>query len=236
MTRQRDTDQLILPHISRASEHSLPFSDLRADADTRLLRLWLDSELEGDETSWRSIDIARGGLSIIRKFKTAEYANTQRNENLLKQMSRSAFTLYQPGKLADADGNLVAISLSRNSSLMLGRALQSPFDALHGSALSPNHVGLYVDDDDILGIEAYDLDNMPQMEVIAADSNTAVHTGLAVRDYLHPRQVASEGITIIGAKPVHPPLNGAVRSHPPQFLPNESVPIGDLTEQFAQSR
>lgn len=235
MSRIHDQENAFIHQPGRASEHSIPFSDLRADDDTRLLRLWLDNELEGDGESWRYVDIARGGLSITRKFETAQYDDTERNKHLLKQMSRSAFTLYQPDRLADAHGNLAAVPLSRNSSLMLGQALDSPFEALHGSALSQNHVGLYVDDNDVLAIEAYDMDNLPQIEVIAADSDTAVHTGLAVRSYLYPREIPEEGVRIIRAKPVLPPLSSNVQAHSPQFMPSNAVSISEHVEQFVQS-
>lgn len=231
MTRRYSPSASFVHIPGRASEHSIPFSDLRADADTRLLRLWLDNELDDDGTSWRSIDIARGGLSIVRKLKTAEYANISRNEIILKHMQRAAFALYQPDKITDDDGNFTAIPLARNSSLMLGRTPDSPFVALRGSALSQKHLGIYVDDDDTLAIEAYDIDNMPQIEVIATDSETAVRTGLAPRDYVRPRSLPDEG-SIVSL----PRLEGFAKPIPPQFLSNIAVPIGEPAEQSAKLR
>lgn len=236
MHRRYSPDGTIINLPSRASERSISFSDLRADADTRLLRIWFDAELEKDDPkTWRSIDIARGGLSIRRKLETAEFNNTRRNIELLKQVSRAAFALYQPERMTDDDGNLIAIALPRNSALQLGQSYRSDFNALRGSAIAPNHVGLYVDDDDVLAIEAYEIDNIPQFEVIGSDSEAAVRTGLAPRDYLRPRMLGTVGEVTVYDRLTIDPLNSNVQAHAPEFLTNIAIPIGDLSEHAART-
>lgn len=213
MQRRYSPDHTLHADQSLAREHSTPFSDLRADPDVRVLRLWFDTK--GDGKSWKSLDLARGGLSAVNRLRTSEYADTEQNNNLLRQVARSAFTLYQYGKFTDTEANLVAIALPRRSSLHLGHMPGSHFDALRGNAISADHLGIFVDDDDMLAIEAYNIENIPQVEVIAADSEIAVQSGLAQRNYFLPARTASEGIA---------PLRTAT-TIPPQFIPSYAMPI-----------
>jgi hypothetical protein len=106
---------------------------------------------------------------------------------------------------------------------------------LRGEAIAPSHAGVFVDDDDVLAIEAYDLDNIPHVEVIAADSETAVHTGITMRNYVRPRQIPGEGVRITRGKLALPPLTSAVKAHPPQFISNQAVPISEHTELVFES-
>lgn len=214
MHRRFTPDQTIHPEYSLAHPDSVPFSDLRANPDTRLMRLWLDGETDG--VSWQSIDIARGGLTVFNKLNAAEHTNTLQNANLLRQISRSAFALYQDDKLTDADGNLIAIALTRNESLQLGRMPHGHFDALRGTDVMNSHLTLRVDDDDMLAIEAYS-DHLPQIEVIAADDKNAVQIGLARRDYRVPTVIGPAGVSLVnGTWPIEP-LHAAIRTLPPQF-------------------
>lgn len=222
--RRYSPDQTIHPDFALAREHSLPFSDLRANPDVRLMRLWID--VDGEGSSWRSIDIARGGLSVVNKLNAAEHASTDRNFNLLRQVSRSAFTLYQHDKLTDAAGNLMAIALPRNSSLQLGHVPHGHFDALRGNYVASNHIGLQVDDDDMLAIEGYTIDHLPQIEVIAADSEDAVQSGLTLRPYGPAKGINPEGVTLIQQKRTIEPLHSALSTIPPQFVAGSSpVPV-----------
>lgn len=234
MHRNHSPDHAFVPQSARATEHSIPFSDLRADTDTKLLRIWFDTELEPDSPyTWQYLDIARGGLSIVTKLEATPHNNTRQNSELLRKISLSAFTLYQPDKLTDDDGNLLALALHRDTPVHLGQTPKSPFDALRGSALAPDHLGLYVDDDDILTIEGYEVDNLPQIEVIAADSDTAVHIGLSDRDYLFPRGVRTGDFSPTTLRP----LSAAVRAVSPQ-LPSISTaePIADIERILRSNR
>ncbi len=234
MQRRHPSEEFIIHTPGRASEYSVPFSDLRADTDTRLLRLWLDTELEPDGSTWSSIDIARGGRSISTKLETAEHNNTRQNSELLQRLSLAAFALYQPERLTDDDGNLIAIALPRNSRLLLGQSPRDSLSALRGSALAPNHLGLYVDNDDNLAIEAYELDNLPQIEVIASDSEAAVHTGQVARgrDYLRPRETSVVGDVVIYQRGSLPDLTSNVRAIAPQFHSNIAIPTTILSEEI----
>lgn len=218
MQRRYSPDETIHPEHSLAHEESIPFSDLRANTDVRLMRLWIDGETNGH--SWKSLDIARGGRSIVTKLESTEHSNTQQNANLLRQVSRSAFTLYQHDRLTDNNGNIVAIALPRNATLQLGRLARGHFAALRGTDIMDHHMTMYVDNDDQLGIEAYS-DHLPQIEVIAADSSDAVQIGLAPRNYLRPPSIGAEGVTLISRPRGLDPLHAAIQTIPPQF---ESIP------------
>jgi len=223
MSLQDNREYRISPRSSHATEHSVPFSDLRATLDVRHMRLWLATEIE-DPTTWGALDIARGGLSIVREFEAAPHNHTHRNTELLKRMSVSAFTLYQPNRITDDDGNLAAFVLPRNAYLQLGQMPESHFDALRGSSLAPNHVTIHVDDNDMLGIEANDPDSFPQIEVINSDDETAVEIGSTTRNYLSPRDIGSGYVTRADHITVLKPLNERYAYVPPRPEANVSTP------------
>lgn len=208
-------DTTVIPQSTGAPEHSTPFSDLRANPDVRLMRLWFDTK--GDDI-WLPLNIARGGLTVVNRFEATEHAKTAQNTNLLRQISRSAFTLYQPNKLVDADGNMLAVALPRNSSLQLGRTMNGPFDALRGSGVALNHVLLQVDDEDMLAIESRNIDEPPRIEVLAADSESAVQVGRTGRDYRFNGSIDKEGVTAIDHLKTIEPLGGIIETIPPQFV------------------
>lgn len=214
MTDRNDTEHLILPRITRATEHSAPFSDLRADDDTRLLRLWTRVEHSNEDSIWRPLDIARGGRTIVGHFESIEHGDTRQNADLVRQMSRSAFILFQPDRLTDRVGNIAAVTLGRKSSQQLGKLFDTPFDIFRDEGVALHHAGIYVDDDDGLAIEAHDIDYLPQVEVVAADSDTAVHIGhvaLSKRDYLRPERAIANATQLIADGKSLPPLSGSGR-------------------------
>ena len=231
MTRPENQDHVILPHLSRASEHSIRFSDLRADPDIRRMRLWLAVEVE-KPTTWKSIDIARGGLSVVNRLQAVEHSNTRKNADLLKRVAVSAYTLYQHDKITDDDGNFAAFVLPRNAFLQLGQMPGSHFDVLRGSSLAANHIGLHVDDNDILAIEARDLENAPQIEVIDANSETAVEIGSATRNYVSPDDIGTGYVTRSEVPTAAGALHGKYATVPPQFISGVPIRTVDNVERI----
>lgn len=223
MSRRYSSEHQILPDSSRATEHSVPFSDLRVNADIRHMRLWLRGEVH--DNIWLPVDIARGGLSVLSKLRSVEHSDSARNKDLLQRVAVSAFTLYQDDKLTDKDGNLVAFALPRNAFLQLGQIPGGHFDALRGESLARNHVALTVDDNDTLGIEAHDLDNLPQVEVIKADGDTAVASGNVRRNYMTAPDIGTGYITRSERPVFLEPLSatyGFVRQRPTTAVHPES--------------
>lgn len=226
-TNHNPSEALIIPISTQASERSVYFSDLRADDDTRLLRLWTGVEYVNEGIEWRALDIARGGLTVVTKFTEIEHNNTRRNTEMINAMSRSAFTLFQPDRLTDDDGNIAAVTLGRNASYQLGKLYETPFPIFVDEGVALRHTGIYVDDNDHLAIEAYDIDHLPQAEVLlTADSDTAVHTGLAQRNYVYPGVAIANATHLTEAGFSLPPLTSNIRTLTPP--PTEYTSMNEI--------
>lgn len=194
------------PHKLEAichTAHSGKVLDFEATPDMKHARLWFRQVFKDTGSynydPWLPLDIARAGytLGVVAERVADEVEDPEAredNQRIARELSVSAFTLFDPVRPLSASGRLNFLPLRINQPVQIGRTDSDRFQALDNDTVDDNRFIVNVNEDDILQVQVADVDDQLRLEVLAAataDSVTQVR--YPNKDYLHPHRLKGPG-------------------------------------------